>query len=42
MSIFDGGYHQSILDAARQPIDKPPAGFLEGISASDDTTGKKT
>jgi hypothetical protein len=42
MSIFDDGYHQAILDAARQPIDKPPAGFMEGFSASDDTTGKKT
>ena len=24
MSIFDDGYHQAILDAARQPIDNRP------------------
>jgi len=41
MSIFDDGYHQAILDAARQPIDKPPAGLLEGFCASDDTTGRR-
>ena len=28
MGIFDDGYQQSI-DAARQSIDRPPAGFME-------------
>jgi hypothetical protein len=27
MGIFDDGYQQAIIDAARQPIDKPPAGL---------------
>jgi hypothetical protein len=40
MSIFDDGYHQAILDAARQPIDKPPAGSLEDFADSDNTIGK--
>ena len=34
MSIFDGGYDQAILEAARQLIDKPPAGLMENFSAS--------
>ena len=38
MGIFDDGYQQSIIDAARQPIDRPPAGFMESFSASYDTT----
>ena len=29
MGIFDQGYEQSIIDTARQPIDKPPARFME-------------
>lgn len=38
MGIFDDGYQQAIIDAARQPVDRPPAGFMEGFSASYDTT----
>jgi hypothetical protein len=34
MGIFDEGYQQSIIDAARQPIDKPPAVFVEVFSAA--------
>lgn len=30
MGIFDDdGYQQAINDAARQPVDKPPPGFME-------------
>jgi len=29
MAIFDQGYEQSIIDAARQPIDKLPVGFMD-------------
>lgn len=29
MGIFDDGYQQAIIDAARQPVDKPPPGFME-------------
>jgi hypothetical protein len=32
VSIFDDGYHQAILDVTHQPIDKPPAGFMEVFS----------
>jgi hypothetical protein len=38
MGIFDDGYQQAIIDAARQPVDRPPAGFMEGFCASYDTT----
>jgi hypothetical protein len=34
MGIFDDGSQQSIVDTARQQIDKPPAVFVEVLSAA--------
>ena len=36
MGIFDDGYQRAIIDAARQPIDKLPAGFMDLSRANED------
>jgi hypothetical protein len=36
MGIFDDGYQQTITDTARQPIDRPPAGFMDLSRTNED------
>ena len=38
MGIFDDGYQQAIIDAARQPVDRPPAEFREVFNATYEAT----
>ena len=34
MGVFDEGYDQAVIDAGRQPVERPPAGFLETFLAT--------
>jgi hypothetical protein len=36
MGIFDEGYQQATIDAARQPIDKPTAGIVDLSRTNED------
>jgi len=38
MGVFDNGYEQSVLDAGRNPVERPPAGFLETFLATFEAT----
>lgn len=38
MGVFDSGYRQSLIDAARNPVDRPPAGFIEAFIATHEST----
>lgn len=38
MGVFDDGYQQALIDAARQPVERPPAGFREAFWATYDAT----
>jgi len=38
MGVFYSGYRQSVIDAARNPVDRPPAGFIEAFIATHEST----
>jgi hypothetical protein len=38
MGIFDDGYEQAIIGAGRNPVTRPPAGFIESFTASYEST----
>lgn len=38
MGIFDDGYQQAIINAARQSVDRPPAEFREVFNATYEAT----
>jgi len=38
MGVFDSGYRQALIGAARNPVDRPPAGFIEAFIATHEST----
>lgn len=38
MGVFDQGYEQALIDAGRQPVERPPAGFLDTFLATWEST----
>jgi hypothetical protein len=38
MGLFDDGYEQSLIDASRTPVTRPPAGFFEAFNATYEAT----
>jgi hypothetical protein len=38
MGVFDEGYEQALIDATRNPIERPPAQFGEAFHATYEAT----
>ena len=41
MGIFDDGYQQAVIDAARNPVERAASGFMEAFHSSYESQHKK-